>query len=98
MIAIQCIQSLKSFHRRKHEKNTVFFSEFLVYDVGKIRISIFSRDYSHAWNKYFARVWIDTCFHFHFHNICDLLELIENRKYCISAETVRMERFALVEL
>jgi hypothetical protein len=56
----------------------------------------------------FSREIIPTCgtimlcylhifFHFDFHNICDLFEIIENRKYNIS-ETVRTEKFALIEL
>ena len=52
----------------------------------------------------YTRVWIDICFHFDFHNICDLFEIIENRrKYSISekaAENTALNffKFAIVEL
>ena len=62
---------LKSFHRRKHEENTVDFREIIPTGGTNILFTF------------------HVCFHFDFHNISDLFEIIENRKYNIS-ETVRM--------
>jgi hypothetical protein len=48
-ITVQCT-NFKNFHRRAKET----FREFLAYDVRKIRISIFQRNYSHTWKLIFC--------------------------------------------